>query len=148
MNVYVASSWRNGHQPAAVLYLKQAGFDVYDFRNPYLDNHGFHWSEIDPDWQKWSTEKYITALKHPVANGGLRLDWRAMVWAQAGVLVLPCGRSAHLEAGYFVGAKKPLIIYIPVGATEPELMYKMAQSITTSLDETVKALKYYEANPL
>ncbi|MCQ2145827.1 MAG: hypothetical protein MJY72_08790 [Bacteroidales bacterium] len=34
MKIYVASSWRNPHYPAVVAALRDAGFDVYDFRNP------------------------------------------------------------------------------------------------------------------
>jgi hypothetical protein len=52
---------------------------------------------------------------------------------------MPCGRSAHLEAGYFVGAGKPLyiVIYDPC---EPELMYKMATQICLSERELIAAL--------
>jgi nucleoside 2-deoxyribosyltransferase len=42
------------------------------------------------------------------------------------VLVMPCGRSAHLEAGFAIGAGKPTAILISEG--EPELMYKMART--------------------
>ena len=48
--IYVASSWRNDNQPEVVEKLKDAGHEVYDFRHPSVDNNGFGWSEIDPDW--------------------------------------------------------------------------------------------------
>ena len=32
--IYVASSWRNGYYPDVVDKLREAGHDVYDFRNP------------------------------------------------------------------------------------------------------------------
>ena len=57
-----------------------------------------------------------------------------MQWADTGVLVMPCGRSAHLEAGYFVGAGKRLIILI--NDSEPELMYKMGM-LATTIDEVI-----------
>ena len=47
-----------------------------------------------------------------------------MEWADAFVLLMPCGRSAHLEAGWAIGAGKPTAILLSAG--EPELMYKMA----------------------
>ena len=34
MKIYVASSWRNAQQPAVVARLREAGHEVYDFRNP------------------------------------------------------------------------------------------------------------------
>ena len=34
MKIYVASSWRNTYYPQVVETLRQAGYEVYDFRNP------------------------------------------------------------------------------------------------------------------
>lgn len=138
--IYVASSWRNGHQPAVVKALRGAGHAVYDFRAPPHRPGGFHWSEIDPDWQNWTAEGYRAALlHHPVSSHGYVSDQRAMEWADTCVLVLPCGRSAHIEAGWFCGRGKRTIIMLN-GATEPELMYLLAQEIVVSTDELLRAL--------
>ncbi|OGG67444.1 hypothetical protein A2Z56_04540 [Candidatus Kaiserbacteria bacterium RIFCSPHIGHO2_12_45_16] len=72
--------------------------------------------------------------QHPVAERGFALDMNALRWCDACVLVLPCGRSAHLEAGWAAGAGKVLVIYIPEYDT-PELMYGMASAIVTTLAE-------------
>ena len=125
MRVYVASSWRNKQQPHVVSGLRHFGHIVYDFRHPRPHDDGFHWSEIDSDWKTWSPSEFITALSHPLAIRGFDADFAAMEDADVGLLVMPCGRSAHLEAGYFVGAGKPLVIALAAG--EPELMYKMAR---------------------
>lgn len=124
--IYLASSWRNQYQSSMLLELQNAGFEVYDFKNPKEGNTGFSWREIEPDFEIWTTEQYIKILDHPVAQGGFQLDWNAMCESEACVLLLPSGRSAHIEAGFFVGANRPLFIYIPDEKTEPELMYKMA----------------------
>lgn len=124
--VYLASSWRNHYQRSVLLGLRSGGFDVYDFKNPSDNENGFSWKEIQPDYENWTTEEYIDILDHEISNRGFGFDWDAMQNADCGVLLLPCGRSAHIEAGYFVGARKPLYIYIPTETTEPELMYKMA----------------------
>lgn len=128
--VYVASSWRNPYQPAIVSLLKAAGIDCYDFRNPAPGVKGFAWSEIDPDWLAWSAKAYVEALQHPVAEEGFRRDFEAMERADAFVLVLPCGRSAHLELGWAIGAGKRTCILTHDGE-EPELMAKMADHIAT-----------------
>jgi len=138
--IYVASSWRNADQPAVVASLRAAGHQVYDFRHPAPGDDGFHWSEIDPDWQAWDPTDFREALSHPIADHGFGNDWGAMQWADTGVLLLPSGRSAHLEAGYFVGAGKPLFILLPPHNTEPELMYRMATRICLGLAELVEAL--------
>lgn len=128
--IYLASSWRNKHQPAVLAGLRKAGHEVYDFRNPKEGDKGFAWSDIDPDWLKWTPEQFAAALNHPIAAKGFANDWEAMQWAEIGLLLLPCGRSAHLEAGYFVGAGKPLHIYAPE-LPEPELMYRMSYRVWT-----------------
>lgn len=55
------------------------------------------------------------------------------------VLVLPCGRSAHTEAGWFAGRGLKTIVYMP-GKQEPELMYKLFDRVVGNLDELVDAL--------
>lgn len=43
--------------------------------------------------------------------------------ADACVLLLPCGNSAHLEAGWFAGQRKPVAV-LCWELREPELMYR------------------------
>lgn len=129
--IYVASSWRNQYQQMVVELLREWGNDVYDFKNP-PGRTGFSWSEIDPDWQNWTTEQYREALKHPIAEAGFKSDFEAMQWADVCVLVLPCGRSANAEAGWMKGAGKPVFVYSPI-KQEPELMYKLFDDISNHL---------------
>lgn len=133
--IYVASSWRNAEQPVVVGKLRELGHTVYDFRNPRPGDHGFAWSEIDPDWIGWQPRAFRVCLDHPVAVAGFASDFDAMRWADAFVLVLPCGRSAHLEAGWAIGAGKPTAILLHEDKFEPELMYRMADLIACDLDE-------------
>lgn len=140
MKFYVASSWKCLLQPGIVTMLRLANHEVYDFRNPAPGNHGFSWAEIDPAYEQWSVEQFREALSHPLALGGWARDFKAMLWADACVLVLPCGRSSHLEAGWFVGAKKPLIV-VAFDRTEPENMYHMATEICTSPNEVFDAVE-------
>lgn len=109
--IYVASSWRNRHQPGVVAFLREAGAEVYDFRNPKPDDHGFSWSEIDPDWQSWTPEQYRDALAHPIAARGFGFDLAALEACSACLLVEPCGRSAHLELGFAAGAGKHTAVW-------------------------------------
>jgi hypothetical protein len=125
MKIYVASSWRNAHQPDVVRILRAAGHEVYDFRNPRDGDHGFHWSEIDPEWKAWTPDAYRRGLSHCVAQCGFESDLEGMRWADMVVLVLPSGRSAHMKAGWMIGQGKPAVIYCPE-PVEPELMYLVA----------------------
>jgi len=133
MKIYVASSWRNYYQPEVVTALREDGHEVYDFKKPAPGDNGFSWSEIDPDWQNWTNEQYLQALEHPIAQAGFKSDFDAMKWADACVLVLPCGRSAHTEAGWMQGRGKPTIILLDSTVVEPELMYKIYHSVEASI---------------
>lgn len=140
MKIYVASSWRNLMQQGVVQALRAAGFEVYDFKNPREGDHGFSWKEVsDKPVDQWKNEDYLQALNHQTAKAGFASDFGAMHWADCGVLVLPCNRSAHLEAGWFVGCGKPLHILLAEN-NEPELMYRMATSINTSMFELLGSL--------
>jgi hypothetical protein len=132
--IYVASSWRNLAQPGIVVALRRIGHEVYDFKNPRAGNSGFHWSEVDGGWKTWTPQAYRQALSHPVAEAGYMSDYEAMEQAEACVLVLPCGRSAHLKAGWFIGQGKPTYILM-LDQQEPELMYKMVSRICLNMYE-------------
>jgi len=144
MKIYVASSWRNQQQQSVVQQLRDAGHEVYDFKNPRPGETGFAWSDIDPDWQAWTPEQFREALRHPIALNGYISDASAMAEADACVMVMPCGRSAHLEAGFFVGSpKKALIILLGEEPAEPELMYRMANAICLDMGEVLEKLEVF-----
>ena len=95
--IYVASSWRNPYFLDVVKRLREAGHEVYDFRNPPHGGAGFHWTDIDPDAPNWTYAQYAEGLRHPLAERQFQADIDALTWADTCVLVLPCGRSAHTE---------------------------------------------------
>lgn len=142
MNIYVASSWRNAQQPSVVEALRKAGHEVYNFRtastDPKVAPRGFHWSDIDPDWKTWSPAVFRDALEHPIARAGFARDMNALKACDACVLVLPCGRSAHLEAGWAAGAGKTTIVLLADG--EPELMYRMNTFLCCTIEEVIYSL--------
>ncbi len=138
-HVYVASSWRNERQPAVVAALRDAGHEVYDFKNPAPGNHGFHWSEIDPNWKTWTPFQFRAALKQDLAIDGFSRDHAAMEWADTFVMVLPCGRSAHLEMGWACGQHKTTIILME-HQQEPELMYLEAMHICVDIPSVIALL--------
>lgn len=145
--VYVASSCRNEQRQQHVVRLLRSVLDVpiYDFREPEPGVSGFSWSEIDPAWQSWSAESFRDALGHHIAFDWFHRDFDAMKRSSLCVLVLPCGRSAHLEAGYFAGddSKRLIIALDQTAATpvEPELMYKLADEITVDDYELIAAAR-------
>lgn len=139
MRVYVASSWKNGHQPFVVRALRAMGHDVYDFRHPVPGDDGFHWTQVTDQPKPWSGAVLRQVLDHPIARDGYAKDMGALATCDACVLVLPCGRSAHLELGWAAGALKPTAVLM-LEPDEPELMYLMTGRVCSSIDEVVAFL--------
>ncbi len=141
--VYVASSWKNLHQPSIVAALRSAGIECYDFRNPSLNNYGFSWKSIDTFWQEWTPKQWRKALHHPIAQNGYLNDKTAMDKADCCLLVLPCGRSAHMEAA-FMAAQNKRVYTLALEQTEPDLMNLLLgppEHILTSMSEMFDALE-------
>lgn len=143
--VYVASSWRNPMHTAVCAALRSAKIDHYDFRNP-PNGAGFGWPEVKTsekisvgahsigakgsDWE--SIDDYLAMLTHERAIEGFEADFNAMMQADVFLLVLPCGKSAHLELGWAVGQRKYTAI-LAEDPIEPELMYRMVDYISPDL---------------
>lgn len=138
--IYVASSWRNTYYPEVVARLRAAGHEVYDFRNPPHGGNGFRWTYIDENAPNWDFKQYAEGLNHPLAERQFKADLDALDWADACVLVLPCGRSAHTEAGWMAGRGKKVVVYIPK-MEEPELMYKLFDAVVDSIDGILQHLQ-------
>lgn len=141
MKIYVASSWRNEIQPVVVEVLRGLGHDVYDFR----DADGFHWRDVDPTVEVGGFADYGTRsvdlkplLDSPQAQRGFARDMANLKLADACVAVLPCGRSAHLELGYAVGAGKITAVLLD-DPCQAELMYRMLDYVVPNMHELCEA---------
>ena len=138
--IYVASSWRNEYYPDIVVRLREAGHEVYDFRNPPSGDEGFKWSSVSEDYMAWTPQEYREQLGHSKAERQFRNDIEAMEACDTCVLVLPCGRSAHTEVGWFAGRGKKTVVYISE-RQEPELMYKLFDGVCCTMEEVIECLR-------
>jgi hypothetical protein len=141
MKVYVAASWRTPQQPEVVRVLREAGHEVYDFRNP-PNKSGFGWEQVQNGWtpgQPITAAQYVWMVHHPIADAGFGADMKALREADAVVLLQPSGRSAALEFGYAIGAGK-LGIVLLADHQEPELMLRMADAFAFTLEEVLLRL--------
>lgn len=141
LNVYVAASWRTDHQPAVVKALREAGHEVYDYRNP-PSSSAITWSDISPWWAGLTPEELSQLLSQPVARGAFEVDMGALRACDACVLLLPSGRSSHLELGWAAGAGKRTAILLD-GGSEAELMSLMADRLCEDLDDLLYILSVW-----
>jgi hypothetical protein len=138
--IYVASSWRNTLQGLVVHTLRAANFGVYDFKNP-PNGKPFSFDEVglkgdDPI----PADQYLELLwGNDRVVEGFESDFGAMQEADVFVLVLPCGRSAHLELGWAVGAGKRTAILLDDPCT-PDLMYRMVDFVAPNVMDLLEWL--------
>jgi hypothetical protein len=142
LKIYPASSWRNKAYPDIVAAMRADGHDVYDFR---VANGGFRWSGT-------TYPEHICELEtDPHVAAAFKRDKDALDWCDVCVLILPCGKSAHLEAMYASARGKPVIVKFCVEEPlQPELMYPLLAvgsggvRFVTSTEELLSALRAHE----
>lgn len=140
IKIYVATSWKNQRYKKIIEELRKHGFEIHDWQV-----NGFAWQQIDHAWSYWNPLRYVKALLHPCAVEGFNNDLQGMRESDVCIMVLPCGKSAHLEAGWFTGQGKLCYILLENTQTvEPELMYKLATMISISLHEIILDIKSRE----
>lgn len=146
MKIYVASSWRNeARQQSMVKALRGAGHEAYDFRNPGPGEKGFGWRSVTTDPGALTDPKRFRdeVLPHPSCQKGFRLDMAALCGADCTVLVLPCGRSAHLELGLAIGAGQHTVVLFDDPMSEPELMYLACSALAVTEEEVLAIVKAF-----
>ena len=137
LKIYVASSWDNRRYPSVIHRLRTCGHQVFDFRDP--DGRGAR--RIEAEYIGTDQNRF---LELDEAKKAFNTDFDAMENADVCILVLPSGRSSHLEAGWFIGRSKPCYILTdPERASRLELMYGMATMIESDIDRIIEALSEY-----
>jgi len=143
MKVYIASSWRN---QGAVLDLasdlENAGFEVDAFCRASDKRYSFHWSEFVEDEADLLQYDALSFLSDPRVQRAFAEDKSWLDWADAIVMLMPCGRSSHLEAGYAKGRGKLLYIYGDFAKGEFDVMYGFADGLfrTFQVEALIEAL--------
>jgi nucleoside 2-deoxyribosyltransferase len=137
LKIYVASSWRNGKHDEVVRSLRDAGHEVYDYREEGANHEDF---EIDRDY---TVEELETLFGRDDVTSVVERDMEQLITSDALVLVMPCGRSAHFEAGVAHGFGKPFFLIWE--DAEPEFVYDLADWITYDIQELVDFLNVVSA---
>jgi hypothetical protein len=145
LKIYAASSWNNPYYKDVVQQLVLNGYDVYDFTgkmSTYGNAVTFHWSQIDSEWESWTNQQFVDNLSHPNARHAFSIDHDNMQQSQVCVLILPCGKSSHMEAGFMKALGKKLLIYMPQ-PQRAELTYSLADDFCDNIPQLLQILQIY-----
>jgi len=144
LKVYIASSWKN-QQKVLVLAkrLESEGFEVDAFCRSTDNRYSFHWSELVDNEDELANYDAIQFLSDPRTQRAFKEDKKWLDWADVVIMMMPCGRSSHLEAGYAKGQGKKLYIYGEFPKGEFEVMYGFADGLfrTEELDILVEGIR-------
>lgn len=117
--IYVIGSLKNHHPCNVANELREHGYEVFD-----------DWHATSPD-----TDKYLTAyergrgrnmrdaLRGKAAQNQFKFDKAHLNLCRAVVLVMPAGKSGHMELGFVCGLGKPAFVLLERDPDEFDLMY-------------------------
>lgn len=137
MIIYLIGSLRNPEVPKIAAKLRTAGHEVFD-----------DWvaaGEIADDaWRDYELGRGHTfpqALEGYAANHVYEFDRYHLNRANAGVLIMPAGKSGHMELGYLIGQGKPGYILLDNQPERFDVMYRFAKGVTYDLEQLIQWLK-------
>lgn len=136
-HIYLIGSLRNPRIPEIAKELRVAGHEVFD--DWYAAG-----PEADDYWQRYEQARghdFQRALKGYPAQHVYNYDRFHLDRMGTGVLVLPAGKSGHLELGYMIGQKKPGYILMDGEPERFDVMYNFASGVFTNMDDLLRTLK-------
>jgi hypothetical protein len=135
-SVYVIGSLRNPEVPKLASFLRTMGYDAFDdwyAAGPEADDY---WR----DYEKAKGNSFAGALQGWAAEHVWSYDKSHLDRCEAAVLMLPAGKSGHLELGYFIGTGKPGFIILDDQPERYDVMYKFATAVVHNKEELADAL--------
>ena len=138
--IYVVGSLRNPTIPEIGNALEAIGWEAF------TDWHAAG-PEADDYWQKHERERgrnYREALRGYHAGHVFDFDYRHLNRSCAGLLVLPAGKSCHLELGYLRGQDKPVFALFQEEPKDGrwDIMYRFCKQVFFSTEEMIEGLKH------
>jgi len=117
--------------------LRDLGFDVFDdwiTPGPEAD-------QFLLEYEKTRGHGYKEALKGYAAQHNFQFDKFHIDRCDIGIMVMPAGKSGHLELGYMIGCGKPGFILFESEPDRMDLMYNFATDVFFNKQDLFDALK-------
>ena len=136
MIIYLIGSLRNPDVPKVAQLIRRWGHEV-------IDDWYAAGPEADDKWQDYEQQRgrtYCEALNGLHAGHVFDFDRTHIERADVGILLLPAGRSGHLEFGYLRGLGKPGYIVLGGNYDRFDVMYKFATAVVERVEDLKEAL--------
>lgn len=135
-SIYIIGSLRNPSIITLANELEKLGFDAFaDWMSagPEADN-------FLRDYHKERGLTYKQTLQSYAAKHIFEFDVKHINRCDAAIMVMPCGRSGHLELGFVRGCGKPGYILFDTEPDRIDIMYQFATDIFFSKDDLTAEL--------
>ena len=137
MKIYIIGSLRNPEIPKIENYLREQGIDTFA--------EWFGAGEIADDrwmeYQKGLGHNFQQALESYAAQNVFHFDKTHLDRCDAAVLILPAGKSGHMELGYTLGRGKRGFILMDKEPERYDVMYNFATAVCLTKEELVEKIK-------
>ena len=134
--VYLIGSLREKRVPDVAKLLRAKGFVVFD--DWYAA--GPHADDAWRDYEKARGHNMAQALKGFAARNVFQFDKTHLERATSVVLVMPAGKSGHLELGWALGKGKAGYVLLDGEPERYDVMYQFATGVYTDVDSLVPDL--------
>lgn len=134
--IYLIGALKNPQIPEITNYLTGLGFEVF--------SDWWAASEDADDWlrdyYKGRGYNYKQTLGSYAAQHIFEFDRTHLDRADIGVMVMPAGKSGHLELGYMIGQGKPGYILFDKEPERVDIMHNFATEVFFNRDELGQTL--------
>lgn len=137
--IYVIGALANPQVPVIANTLRQQFPEFEIFDSWYSPG-----PEADEYWRKYEKAKGITykeALKSWAATHIFEFDKYHLERATDVIMVMPTGKSGHLELGWSLGKGKRGYVLFDKEPEKWDIMYQFATDVFFNLDELIEELK-------
>lgn len=117
--VYIIGSLKNDKIPHIAKEIRELGFETFDdWFSPGPEADDF-WR----NFEKVRGSTYKEALNNYSAKHIFEFDKYHIDRADIGIMIMPAGKSGHLELGYMIGQGKPCFIFFQEEPERWDIMY-------------------------
>jgi hypothetical protein len=135
--IYIIGSLKHVRVHKVALDLREAGFEVFDDWHATAPDADRFWTAYERDHRGHNLRD---ALRGKAAQNQFQFDFKHLAACKGAVMVMPAGKSAHLELGFVRGLGKPGFILFDQDPEEFDLMYAFATDVCYGVEELVAAM--------
>jgi hypothetical protein len=140
--IYLVGSLRNTIIPEIAEALREDGHEVFDDWHGAGPKADEHWRE----YENYRGRSYLEAINGKAAQNICAFDRTNILASDTVILVLPAGKSGHMEIGLAVGARKNTHILLDKDYDRWDVMYALVNGVWNNLSLMRRALRVDETS--